>query len=76
MRSPKKGWLCRTEDGERLFEGDTVVYAVGQRPLQEEALALGACAPEFYLVGDCDTPGNIAAATGRAYQIAMDIGRS
>ncbi len=71
----EKGVLCRTPDGEKLYEADTVIYAVGQIPLQEEALALQLCAPEFYMIGDCVSPGSITGATGRAYQIAMNIGR-
>jgi 2,4-dienoyl-CoA reductase-like NADH-dependent reductase (Old Yellow Enzyme family)/thioredoxin reductase len=62
--------------GERtLFEADTVIYAVGQRPLREEAEALRFCAPEFYQIGDCLTPKNITEATRAAYNIARDIGR-
>jgi 2,4-dienoyl-CoA reductase-like NADH-dependent reductase (Old Yellow Enzyme family)/thioredoxin reductase len=62
-------------DGERkLFEADTVVYAIGQRPLWDEAAALGACAPEFCQIGDCLTPKNIRAATQAAYFIASNIG--
>lgn len=70
-----KGVLSRTEDGDKFYEADTVIYAVGQKPLQDEALALQFGAPEFYMVGDCVTPANIAAATGQAYQIAINIGR-
>ncbi len=72
----RDGVVCRTADGERLFEADTAVYAVGQSPLRDEALAFGACAGEFYMLGDCVSPGNIAAATGQAYQIALNIGRT
>ena len=62
--------------GERkLLAADTVIYAAGQRPLKEDALALNACAPEFYAIGDCMIPKNIFAATQAAYQIARDIGR-
>ena len=57
------------------FEADTVVYAVGQRPLSEEAQALRDSAPEFYALGDCVTPRNIFAATQAAWSIARDIGR-
>ncbi len=70
-----KGVLCETADGERFFEADTVIYAVGQRPLQEEAAALRFCAPEFYQIGDCVAPLNIMNATGTAFTIARDIGR-
>jgi pyruvate/2-oxoglutarate dehydrogenase complex dihydrolipoamide dehydrogenase (E3) component len=62
------------EGGEREFAADTVVYAVGQKPLADEALALSQCAPEYYPIGDCVEPANIMAATGLAYQVARDIG--
>jgi 2,4-dienoyl-CoA reductase-like NADH-dependent reductase (Old Yellow Enzyme family)/thioredoxin reductase len=66
------------EDGEgRQFDipADTVVYATGQVPKRAEAFALNDCAPEFYMLGDCRAPQNIAAATASAYAIARDIGR-
>ncbi len=69
-----KGVLCETADGEKFFEADTVIYAVGQRPLQEEAAALRFCAPEFYQIGDCVAPLNIMNASGTAFTIARDIG--
>jgi 2,4-dienoyl-CoA reductase-like NADH-dependent reductase (Old Yellow Enzyme family)/thioredoxin reductase len=62
-------------EGVRAIKADTVVYAVGQKPLREEAVKLHACAPEFYQIGDCVTPRNIFAATQAAWQIARDIGR-
>ena len=70
-----KGVRCETPDGERFFEAESVIYAVGQRPLREEAYALNFCAPEFYAVGDCITPQNIPAATGPAHDIAVNLGR-
>lgn len=69
------GVLCETEDGEKFYSADTVIYAVGQKPLQDEALALRFCAPEFYMIGDCVVPKNITNATGLAYNIALSIGR-
>jgi pyruvate/2-oxoglutarate dehydrogenase complex dihydrolipoamide dehydrogenase (E3) component len=72
----EKGVLGENAAGERtLFEADTVIYAIGQRPLLEEADALRACAPEFHQIGDCLTPKNIRAATKAAYFIASSIGR-
>ena len=62
-------------DGNKLYESDTVIYAVGQRPLREEANTLRFCAPEFHQIGDCNTPANILQATQAAYTIARDIGR-
>ncbi|UYO63996.1 hypothetical protein LNN31_06150 [Acetobacterium wieringae] len=61
--------------GVRTIPADTVIYAIGQKPLQQEALALSACAREFYQIGDCVTPKNIYDATSAAHQVACDIGR-
>ncbi|NMA24161.1 MAG: 2-enoate reductase, partial [Clostridiales bacterium] len=66
---------CQTAEGEKFIGADTVIYAVGQRPQQEEASALRYCAPEFYQIGDCVTPQNIINATGTAFTIARNIGR-
>ncbi|NLB29499.1 MAG: FAD-dependent oxidoreductase [Clostridiales bacterium] len=67
----------RVEGPAGLFDipADTVINALGQVPLRDEALALRDCAPEFYQIGDCVVPKNIQAATQAAYQIARDIGR-
>ena len=69
------GLAVEEKTGRRFIEADTVVCAVGQRPLSDEAAALYDCAPEFYQIGDCVTPKNIQAATQLGYQIARDIGR-
>jgi 2,4-dienoyl-CoA reductase-like NADH-dependent reductase (Old Yellow Enzyme family)/thioredoxin reductase len=63
-------------DGETVFfPANTVVCAVGQVPLSEEAYALSSCAPEFYVVGDCTEPKNIMQATSMADAAARNIGR-
>ena len=69
------GLLVAGPEGEYELAADTVIYAAGQRPLREDALALRDCAPEFYMLGDCVTPKNIVAATQAAFQLARDIGR-
>ena len=69
------GLEAEREGQKVLLKADTVIYAAGQRPLSEQALALRAAAPEWYAVGDCVTPRNILQATQQAYQIARDIGR-
>ena len=61
--------------GTMLFEADTVVYAVGQKPLWDDALALRECAPEYHQIGDCLAPRNIYHATSLAYFTARDIGK-
>jgi 2,4-dienoyl-CoA reductase-like NADH-dependent reductase (Old Yellow Enzyme family)/thioredoxin reductase len=67
------GILAEGPAGTCAIEADTVIYAIGQRPLREEAQALSGCAPEFYMLGDCVTPRNIFAATQAAWTIARDI---
>ena len=63
------------ESGTHLYEADTVIYAVGQRPLMAESEALRECAPEYYAIGDCIVPKDIWTATTNAYYIARDLGR-
>jgi len=62
---------CRGKTG--LYEADTVIYAVGQAPLYDEAAALSLCAPEFYMGGDCAVPKNIMQATAMADACAKNI---
>jgi len=69
------GVIGKNAEGEKLYEADTVIYAVGQRPLQDEAEEFRFCAPEFYTIGDCVTPATIYQATSQAYYAARDIGR-
>ena len=71
-----EGVRCRDREGKDVFyPADKVIYAVGQRPLQEEALALRSCAPEFYMIGDCLGAKNIANATAQAHDVAANLGR-
>ena len=70
-----KGILCQSGDEKTFFEADTVIYAVGQAPLQDEGAALRDSAPEFYQLGDCLAPKNIMSATAAAFTIARLIGR-
>ena len=69
------GVLCDTSDGEKLFPADTVVLALGVKPLWEEVDALSSFAGEFYQAGDCREPRSIIAATGEAWTMANLIGR-
>ena len=68
--------VCVCAGEEQKFDCDTVIYAVGQKPVRTEAIALGACAPEFHMLGDCVTPRNIVSATGEAFMISRNLGRS
>ncbi|MDR3310250.1 MAG: FAD-dependent oxidoreductase [Oscillospiraceae bacterium] len=69
----ERGLKCRNDSGEFFAEADTVVIAVGQKPLREQSFALYDCAPEVYQIGDCVTPRRILTATQTAYTIARDI---
>ena len=69
------GVLAETPEGTRHFDADTVIYAVGQRALSEEAAALYACADEFFPVGDCVRPSTISDANLTAMSVAQNIGR-
>ncbi len=71
----KCGVRCDIDGGEEFYGADTVIYAVGQTPRRESALALRFLAPEFYMLGDCVTPGNIQSATTSAFNTARSIGR-
>lgn len=69
------GGIGGMKEGQHIIEADTVIYAIGQKPLRKEAIALADCAPEFYQIGDCVVPDNIYTATSSAYQAALDFGR-
>ena len=67
-----KGVIAVNADGEKLYEADTVVTAMGMKALMNEALALSSCAPEFYIAGDCKVPRSIREANWEGYQSAVD----
>jgi len=71
----ERGVKCISSDKEKFFEADTIIYAVGQEPLIEEASSLRFCAAEFYQIGDCVVPKDIMSATSTAHTIARNIGR-
>lgn len=71
----EEGVLVEESGTLRNIRVETIIYAVGQRPLRSEADALCYCAKEFYQIGDCLTPRNITEATRTAYHTALDIGR-
>ena len=71
----EEGVIGEGPEGRKLYEADTVIYAVGQRALSEEAVNLHDCAPEFWQIGDCCIPANILQAVKGGYYAARDIGR-
>lgn len=75
VRIDEGGVWCETPEGEKYFAADSVIYALGQKALTEETIALHDCAENFYPVGDCVLPRNIAEANTAARIVAEDIGR-
>ncbi len=71
----ESGIICETQSGETRLDADTVIYAVGMKPLRDEVKELVYCAPEFYAIGDCVAPKNITAATTAGYMTAKNLGR-
>ena len=57
----------------KLFEADTIIYALGLKPLSDEADAFRLGAPEFYQIGDCLASKNILEATSTAFNIVRNI---
>ncbi len=71
----KGGVKCITPEGEKYFAAVTVINAVGQRSLSNEASALRNSARRFYQLGDCLAPKSIGEANAAAATIARDLGR-
>ena len=69
------GIVCDTPDSETFIAADTVVLALGIRPLWEEVDVLSSFAGEFYQAGDCRAPRTIIEATGEAWTMANLVGR-
>ena len=59
---------------EGVIPCDTVINALGRRPLWDEADSLRFCAPEFHQIGDCLKVRNLMATTSEAWTIARNIG--
>jgi 2,4-dienoyl-CoA reductase-like NADH-dependent reductase (Old Yellow Enzyme family)/thioredoxin reductase len=70
-----EGVLGENAEGQIQFKADTIIHAIGQKPLREEVDAIRFCAPEFYEIGDCIIPANISQATKTAYYAARNLGR-
>ena len=69
-----EGLLYAAKDGSSfLLEADTVVLAVGRRPLRDAVDALRNTAPEVKFVGDCTRTGTIRDAVFAGYHAALDV---
>lgn len=59
------------KDGmEKTIVTDSIVVAGGMESCQEAAMALAGVTQEFYVIGDCDTVGNIQTSQRSAFSIA------
>ena len=68
------GVRCVNTDGETFYAADTLIYATGMRPLQEEVIEFNQCAEAFYMVGECRKAANILYATATAHYAVKLIG--
>ncbi|MDR2770509.1 MAG: NAD(P)/FAD-dependent oxidoreductase, partial [Clostridiales Family XIII bacterium] len=74
LRITDEGLTARLETGEeKLFPADTVLVAVGQRPLRAAVDELLDAAPEVMQVGDCVRPQKVTEALRRGYYAGLDI---
>jgi 2,4-dienoyl-CoA reductase-like NADH-dependent reductase (Old Yellow Enzyme family)/NADPH-dependent 2,4-dienoyl-CoA reductase/sulfur reductase-like enzyme len=74
VRITTDGLVCVDQDGnEILFDANTIICAVGQKPLRDVVERLRKCAPEAIEIGDCSKPGNVTEAVFRGYWAAIDI---
>ena len=75
VRVADEGLLCLDKDGnEVLLKADTIICAVGQRPLTGTAEKLRDCAPEVIEIGDCLKPGHVTEAVFQGYWAGIDVG--
>jgi 2,4-dienoyl-CoA reductase-like NADH-dependent reductase (Old Yellow Enzyme family)/thioredoxin reductase len=58
-----------TDGAEHTIEAGSVVISVGMKPRNELALKFSDAADRFYVIGDCDVPGNIQKAMRSAFSI-------
>jgi 2,4-dienoyl-CoA reductase-like NADH-dependent reductase (Old Yellow Enzyme family)/NADPH-dependent 2,4-dienoyl-CoA reductase/sulfur reductase-like enzyme len=74
LRITDEGLVALLETGEeKLFPADTVLVAVGQKPLRGTVDGLRDAAPEVALVGDCVRPEKVTEALRRGYYAGLDI---
>ena len=70
----EKGLVCTDKEGnEILFAADTIICALGQKPLRSVAESLRDCAPEVIEIGDCVKASNVTQAVFQGYWAGIDI---
>jgi predicted flavoprotein YhiN len=66
--------LSFTIAGENMaLKADSVILAVGVKPVDQLASDLKGLVPAIYPIGDCIMPGNAAQATYSAYRLALKL---
>lgn len=65
--------ISRLGDEVLSLPADTVVLAIGVKPVDTLIEELQALVPEVYPIGDCVQPGNAAQATFGAARLAAEI---
>ncbi len=74
LRVTKEGVVCADKDGSEVtVKGDTVICAVGQRPIRYTAESLKDSAPEVIEIGDCVKASNVTEAVFKGYWAGVDI---
>ena len=74
VRITEEGLVCVDKDGnEILLDADTIICAVGQKPLRDVVNKLRDCGPEVIEIGDCVKPGHVTEAVFRGYWAGIDI---
>ena len=61
------------EDGTYTLECDSVVVCGGVAGETDAGLQFADCAPQFFLIGDCNEPGRVYQCTRAAYAAASQI---
>lgn len=64
---------CTTRQEKIRLDADTVIIATGMKSKREDAELFRDMADEFYLIGDCESMGNIRTAMRTAYDRAMQV---
>ena len=68
-----EGLLCESKGKEFVIEADTVVCALGFRAPYDLVDSLCETVDEYYIVGDCNSVGQIGNAIGEGYYVGMRI---
>ena len=68
-----EGVVVSTADGDRLIEGDSVVYALGMRANRDVFYELEECAEDVVMVGDCVKARKVLGAIHESYYAVLDL---